>query len=73
MNVTYKYIISIAALGIVVNLIAGFLMMLHWEIPFFGRGITGRMIRFFSIGLFVVAAVLLVVKLFEGKDKPRFE
>jgi uncharacterized membrane protein len=73
MNIKYKYIIIVAALGIVVNIIAGFLMILHWETPFFGMGITGRMIRFFSIALFVVAVILLVVKLFEKKEKPRFE
>ena len=73
MNVKYKYIIIIAALGLVVNIIAGFLIILHWEIPFFGMGITGRMIRFFSIALFVIAAVLVIIRLFEEKEKPRFE
>jgi hypothetical protein len=73
MQVKYRHIIIVAALGLVGNIIAGFLMILHWEIPFFGTAITGLMIRLFSVVLFIVAAVSLIVKLFEKKEKPRFE
>jgi len=73
MQLKYKHIISIAALGFLGNVIAGFLKILHWEFPFFGMVLNGNVMRLLSVILFVVAALLLIIKVFSKKEKPRFE
>ncbi|WOI23382.1 hypothetical protein [Nonlabens ulvanivorans] len=66
--IKYKYIIIIAALGIIANTLGAFIKILHWEFPLFGMAIGGSNILALGTMFWIAAAILLIFKAVFAKD-----
>ncbi|PQJ32462.1 hypothetical protein BST92_11225 [Nonlabens arenilitoris] len=69
MKIKFKHIAITAAFGIIANTVGALLKILHWEFPVLGIKINGSTLLILGTILWILAAILLMIKAITAKNQ----